>query len=69
MGVTGIFEATCQMLAMNEDFIPPTLNFTAPRPGCTLDHVPNAAREKKYDAFISGNYAFGGNNAAVTIAK
>jgi 3-oxoacyl-[acyl-carrier-protein] synthase II len=69
MGVTGILEATSQMLAMNEDFIPPTLNFTKPRPGCTLDYVPNVARTKKYDAFISANYAFGGNNAAVTIAK
>jgi 3-oxoacyl-[acyl-carrier-protein] synthase II len=69
MGVTGILEATCQLVAMNENFIPPTLNFTEPRPGCTLDCVPNTAREKKYDAFISANYAFGGNNAAVVIAK
>ena len=69
MGVTGILEATSQLLAMNENFIPPTLNFSAPRPGCTLDYVPNTAREKSYDAFVSANYAFGGNNAAVTITK
>jgi 3-oxoacyl-[acyl-carrier-protein] synthase II len=69
MGVTGILEATSQLLAMNENFIPPTLNFTEPRSGCSLDYVPNVAREKKYDAFISANYAFGGNNAAVTISK
>jgi 3-oxoacyl-[acyl-carrier-protein] synthase II len=69
MGVAGILEATSQLLAMNENFIPPTLNFTEPRPGCTLDYVPNVAREKKYDAFISANYAFGGNNAAVAISK
>ena len=69
MGVTGILEATCQLLAMNDDFIPPTLNFTAPRPGCALDYVPNQARQKKYDAFLSANYAFGGNNAAVTVTK
>ena len=69
MGVTGILETTSQLLAMNEDFIPPTLNFTEPRPGCTLDHVPNVPREKKYDAFISANYAFGGNNAAAVVCK
>jgi len=69
MGVTGILEATSQLLAMNEDFIPPTLNFTEARPGCTLDYVPNVAREKKYGGFISANYAFGGNNAAVVISK
>jgi 3-oxoacyl-[acyl-carrier-protein] synthase II len=67
MGTTGILEATCNILAMNAGFIPPTINFTEPRPGCTLDYVPNTAREKKYHAFISANYAFGGNNAAALI--
>jgi 3-oxoacyl-[acyl-carrier-protein] synthase II len=69
MGVTGILETTCQLLAMNEGFIPPTLNFSEPRPGCTLDYVPNQAREQKYQAFISANYAFGGNNAAVVVTE
>ncbi len=69
MGSAGILEATCNLLAMNSGFIPPTINFTEPRPGCTLDYVPNKARQKEYHAFISANYAFGGNNAAVVIAK
>jgi 3-oxoacyl-[acyl-carrier-protein] synthase II len=69
MGTTGILEATCNLLAMNEGFIPPTLNFSESRPGCNLDYVPNMARHKEYSAFISANYAFGGNNAAVVITK
>ncbi len=68
MGVTGILEATCQLAGMNAGFIPPTLNFTVPRPGCNLDYVPNEARPAAYRAFISSNYAFGGNNAAVVVA-
>lgn len=68
MGATGIIEATCNLLAMEKGFIPPTLNFSSPRPACNLDYVPNEPREKDYDAFISANYAFGGNNAAVVIA-
>jgi 3-oxoacyl-[acyl-carrier-protein] synthase II len=69
MGTTGILEATCNLLAMNAGFIPPTLNFSQPRPGCTLDYVPNQARTTAYDAFISANYAFGGNNAAAVITR
>jgi 3-oxoacyl-[acyl-carrier-protein] synthase II len=69
MGSTGIIEATCGILAMNDGFIPPTLNFTEPRPGCDLDYVPNAPRPHHYDAFIKANYAFGGNNAAVVITR
>ena len=69
MGTTGLLEATCNLLAMNQGFVPPTLNFSEPRPGCTLDYVPNVARAKEYPAFISANYAFGGNNAAVVVTK
>jgi 3-oxoacyl-[acyl-carrier-protein] synthase II len=69
MGTTGILEATCNLLAMNAGFLPPTVNYTDQRPGCTLDYIPNVAREKKYNAFISANYAFGGNNAATVISS
>ncbi len=69
MGSTGILEATCNILAMNAGFIPATINFSEPRPGCTHDYVPNEIRRKEYKAFISANYAFGGNNAAVVITK
>ena len=69
MGVTGILEATSQLLAMNAGFIPPTLNFSGARPGCALDYVPNEARAKDYSAFLSANFAFGGNNAAVVVSK
>ncbi len=69
MGSTGLLEATENLYAMNAGFIPPTINFKEPRPGCTLDYVGNEARKKDYDSFISANYAFGGNNAAVIISK
>ncbi len=69
MGTTGILEATCNLLAMNAGFLPPTINFSEPRPGCTLDYVPKYPREINYNTFLSANYAFGGNNAAVVITK
>ena len=69
MGATGILEATCSLLSMNKGFIPPTANFSSARPGCSLDYVPNKSRAKEHQAFISSNYAFGGNNAAVVITQ
>ncbi len=69
MGSTGILEATCNLLAMNAGFLPPTINFKGPRAGCSLDYIPNVARDKNYNAFISANYAFGGNNASVVISS
>ncbi|MDP8266551.1 MAG: beta-ketoacyl synthase N-terminal-like domain-containing protein [Candidatus Aceula meridiana] len=67
MGATGILETTCSLLSMNEGFIPPTINFSQARPGCHLDYVPNSFRKQDHKAFISANYAFGGNNAAAVI--
>ncbi|MBN1309612.1 MAG: radical SAM protein [Chitinispirillaceae bacterium] len=67
MGATGLLEATENIVAMARGFIPPTVNFSQPRPGCRLDHVPNTPRKRLYDTFISANYAFGGNNAAVVV--
>ncbi len=69
MGSAGILEATCNLVAMLDDFIPPTLHFREPRPGCNLDYVPNQSRACNYDAFASANYAFGGSNAAVVITR
>jgi 3-oxoacyl-(acyl-carrier-protein) synthase len=69
MGTAGILEATCSLLSMNEGFIPLTVNFTQARPGCALDYVPNSSRQIEHQAFISANYAFGGNNAAAVISK
>ncbi len=69
MGTTGILEATCNILAMNSNVIPPTINFNGFREGCDIDCVPNEARKSDYDLFLSGNYAFGGSNAGVAISK
>ncbi len=69
MGTTGILEATCNILAMNEGFIPPTINFTQKRPGCDLDYNSNVKKTADYDFFISGNSAFGGNYAAAVLSR
>lgn len=68
MGATGILEATCQVLSMNADFIPATLRNVGRRAGCEISALAQSKRGA-YDCFISANYAFGGNNAAVVVAK
>jgi 3-oxoacyl-[acyl-carrier-protein] synthase II len=67
LGAAGALEAAAGLLAMNAGVIPATINFTEPRPGCTLDCVPNTPRPARYDRFLSCNYAFGGHNAGVAI--
>jgi 3-oxoacyl-[acyl-carrier-protein] synthase II len=67
LGAAGALEATAGLLAMIDGVIPATINFSAPRPGCDLDYVPNAPRPARYSRFLSCNYAFGGHNAAIAV--
>ncbi len=69
LGAAGIIEATAGLLAMQRDTIPATINFNERRAGCHLNYVPNTPLQSSYDHFLSCNYAFGGNNAGVVVAR
>ncbi len=69
LGAAGILEFIVSVLAMNEGFIPPTINFESARPGCELDYVPNHPRAGAIQAFVSNSAAFGGVNCAVAAVR
>lgn len=66
LGAAGAIEAIACILAIDGDFLPPTLGFEAP--DREFDFVPNCARDAKVTIAVSNNYAFGGNNASVVFA-
>lgn len=69
-GAAGILEAICTLLALRRNVVPPTLHFTAPRPGAPPDPVPgNRPRAHVYDVALSTNAAFGGANTAVLLGR
>jgi nodulation protein E len=65
LGAAGAIEAVATLLAMRENILPPTANFTEPDPLCDLDYIPNAARPAKIKAALSNSFAFGGLNAVL----
>lgn len=69
LGAAGGIEALATALAVSRDLLPPTANFTKPRPGADVDCIPNKGREHPVRVAVTQNFAFGGNNAAVTIRK
>ena len=69
-GAAGVLEAIVTIAAMERDLIPPTMNFTAPRPHGPSDPVPGPApRRWSYARAVSVNSAFGGANAAVVLSR
>jgi 3-oxoacyl-[acyl-carrier-protein] synthase II len=64
MGAASGFGAVAAVLAIDQGFLPPTINWTAPDPGMEwLDPVPNTARPATVRTVQNNGYAFGGNNA------
>ena len=56
-------------MAINDNCIPPTINYEVPDPDCDLDYVPNTMREAEVNVAICSNLGFGGQNAALLFKK
>lgn len=69
LGGAGGIESVFTTLAINEDIIPPTINFDNPSEECDLDYVANTARKKKVEIAMSNSFGFGGTNASLVLRK
>jgi len=68
-GACGAIETVACALAINNNLIPPTINYEYPDPECDLDYVPNEARESEIDATLVNTFGFGGKNVALILRK
>jgi nodulation protein E len=67
MGASGAIEIVSSLVALNDGFIPPTINLQTPDPACDLDYVPNRPRDARVAAFLSNSFGFGGMNGVVAV--
>ena len=69
LGAAGSVELIATALTVENDMLPPTINYDTPDEGLDLDYVPNASRAKKVRAAISNSFGFGGHNACLVVKK
>jgi 3-oxoacyl-[acyl-carrier-protein] synthase II len=69
LGAAGAIEATFTVLAVQNDVLPPTINYEVEDPECDLDYVPNTARAATVNTAVSNSFGFGGHNACVVFRK
>ena len=69
LAAAGAVEYIATVLALRDEFLPPTINYEHPDPECDLDYVPNYAREARIDEALSNSFAFGGQNACAMIRR
>jgi 3-oxoacyl-[acyl-carrier-protein] synthase II len=69
LSAAGAVEAIFTLLTLDQQRIPPTINFAIPDPTITLDVVPNVARDAKVSHAISNSFGFGGQNVSLVLAR
>ena len=69
LGATGAIEASICALAMEQSWIPPTLNRDNPDPPCDLDVVPNHGRAAELNYVLSNSFGFGGINSCIVLGR
>ena len=69
MGATGAIETVFCTMAIQDQTVPPTINYETPDPECDLDYIPNHARPTRVRACMNNAFGFGGHNAVLIIKE
>jgi len=69
LGAAGAMETIFCVLALQNNVIPPTINYDTPDPECDLDYVPNEARLQELTYVMTNSFGFGGHNACLIFGK
>jgi len=65
----GAVEAVFTLMAIRNNFIPPTLNLDNPDPECDLNYTPKVGVQREVNIAISNAFGFGGHNAVLVFGK
>ncbi|MFZ5626510.1 MAG: beta-ketoacyl-[acyl-carrier-protein] synthase family protein [Bacillota bacterium] len=69
LGAAGAVEAVITILALRQQWLPPTINLKEPDPDCDLDYIPNVGRKAELEFALSLSAGFGGHNGVVLFEK
>ncbi len=69
LGASAALEAVITVKALEQGFLPPTINYQVPDPACDLDIVPNHGYEYDIRCAISNSLGFGGHNVTLVFQK
>jgi 3-oxoacyl-[acyl-carrier-protein] synthase II len=69
MGAAGSVEAVFSIMALCNNFIPPTINLEHQDPECDLNYTPNVGVQHEMDYVMSNSFGFGGHNAVLIFGR
>lgn len=69
LGAAGAVEAIATILAIKNDIVPPTINFSHPDEECDLNYTFNKPQKREINYALSNAFGFGGHNTSVIFKK
>ena len=69
LGAAGGVEAVVCAKAIEDSFVPPTINYKVPDEECDIDVVPNKGRNHEVKYAMSNSLGFGGHNSSILLKK
>jgi 3-oxoacyl-[acyl-carrier-protein] synthase II len=69
LGASGAMETAICAMALEREWLPPTLNLQDPGDGCDLDYIPDVGRDSRVDYILNNSFGFGGINAALVLKR
>jgi 3-oxoacyl-[acyl-carrier-protein] synthase II len=69
ISAAGAVESVFSLLTLENQRIPPTINYDVPDPSIPLDVVPNIARDARVTHVISNSFGFGGQNVSLIMGR
>ena len=69
IAASGALETVASILSVQEQVVPPTINYKVPDPECDLNYVTNGSINHKVETVLNNSFAFGGSNATMVIGK
>ncbi|MBI2467775.1 MAG: beta-ketoacyl-[acyl-carrier-protein] synthase family protein [Candidatus Rokubacteria bacterium] len=69
LAAAGALQVVAGCFALEEQFVPPTLNHDIPQPECDLDYVPNRGRVARVSQLLIAAHAMGGTHSALILGR
>lgn len=69
LGASGAIEAAICAMAIEREWLPPTVNLAVADDACDLNFLPRSGRSARVDHILTNSFGFGGINAALVLRR